>query len=102
MDCIIWFVQELPKYLRGYHLCDCDEAARLAALILKAKHGDDKTALQSLPQSIPEVVPRDLNKQQTTNEWKRVRKQKNCGQPIISVTPVDHERLHGKRDTVDT
>jgi hypothetical protein len=66
-------LQELPKYLRGYHVCHRDDAARLAALILKARYGDDKAALQaiSVGSSVQDVVPRDVWKSQSASEWKR-------------------------------
>ena len=43
------FVQELPKYLRGYHRCTKEEAAQLGALIYRVKNGDNKTQLANIP-----------------------------------------------------
>lgn len=48
-DVIFHFHQELPKLLRGYHRCGREEAARLAALAYRARFGDNKQELQSIP-----------------------------------------------------
>lgn len=43
-----WSLKELPKLLRGYHKCTKEDAARLAALILRVRFGDSKYELQSV------------------------------------------------------
>ncbi|XP_043214510.1 myosin-VIIa-like isoform X4 [Amphibalanus amphitrite] len=70
-DIIFHFHQELPKLLRGYHKCSREEAARLAALIYRVRHGESKQELQSVPQLLRELVPADLVKAQSSSEWKR-------------------------------
>lgn len=51
-DTIFHYHQELPKLLRGYHKCNKDDAAMLAALIYRIKHGESKVELQNIP-SVP-------------------------------------------------
>ena len=45
---IRFFVQELPKLLRGYHKCSKEDAARLAALIYRIRFGNSKNELQTI------------------------------------------------------
>lgn len=47
-DVIFHYHQELPKLLRGYHKCTKDDAARLAALIVRVRFVDSKYELQSI------------------------------------------------------
>ncbi|XP_026329632.1 myosin-VIIa isoform X1 [Hyposmocoma kahamanoa] len=70
-DVIFHFHQELPKLLRGYHRCGREEAARLAALAYRARFGDNKQELQSIPQMLRELIPADLIKMQSSADWKR-------------------------------
>ena len=57
--------------LSGYHKCSREEAARLAALIYRVRHGENKQELQSVPQLLRELVPADLIKAHSSSEWKR-------------------------------
>ncbi|KMQ87708.1 myosin-viia-like isoform x3 protein [Lasius niger] len=70
-DLIFHFHQELPKLLRGYHKCMKEEASRLAALIYRVRFGESKQELQAIPQMLRELVPGDLIKIQSFNDWKR-------------------------------
>lgn len=70
-DIIFHYHQELPKLLRGYHKCSKDEAAKLAALIYRVRYGDSKQELQTIPQMLKELLPNDLIKAQSANDWKR-------------------------------
>ncbi|XP_046917979.2 LOW QUALITY PROTEIN: myosin-VIIa [Dermatophagoides farinae] len=65
--------QELPKLLRGYHKCTKEDAARLAALILRVRFGDSKypMELQSIHNFLHEIIPNDLIKTQSSSEWKK-------------------------------
>ena len=45
----LFFFQELPKYLRGYHKCTKEEGSQLAALIYRVKFGEDKREFPSIP-----------------------------------------------------
>ena len=47
-------------------------AARLAALIFRAKFGDDKSQTPFLQNILPELLPRDILKANAAQEWKRL------------------------------
>ncbi|XP_052783803.1 myosin-VIIa-like [Mya arenaria] len=70
-DLIFHYHQELPNLLRGYHKCNTGESARLAALIYRGKFGENKTGLKNLPRILRELVPADMIKAQSPDEWKR-------------------------------
>ncbi|XP_068084788.1 myosin-VIIa [Anabrus simplex] len=70
-DLIFHFPQELPKYLRGYHKCSRNDAVRLAALLYRAKFGESKTQLTAIPQLLRELIPTDLIKSVSANDWKK-------------------------------
>ncbi|XP_055853290.1 myosin-VIIa [Episyrphus balteatus] len=70
-DLIFHYHQELPKLLRGYHKCSREEAAKLAALVYRVRFGENKQELQAIPQMLRELVPSDITKMQSSNEWKR-------------------------------
>ncbi|KAJ6223846.1 hypothetical protein RDWZM_002391 [Blomia tropicalis] len=70
-DVIFHYHQELPKLLRGYHKCTKDDAARLAALIVRVRFVDSKYELQSIQNFLHEIIPNDLIKLQNPNEWKK-------------------------------
>ncbi|XP_076340822.1 unconventional myosin-VIIa ck isoform X2 [Tachypleus tridentatus] len=70
-DIIFHYHQELPKLLRGYHKCTLEEASRLAALIYRVRFGDSKKELPVIPTMLRELVPADLIKKQSLNDWKR-------------------------------
>lgn len=71
-DIIFHYHQELPKLLRGYHKCGKEEAAQLAALQYRVRFDNDKTEFQSIPRLLKELVPADLQRVQSPEEWKRV------------------------------
>lgn len=64
--------QELPKYLRGYHKCTREEVFQLAALIYRVKFEDDKSHFPTIPKMLRELVPQDLIRQMSPDDWKRV------------------------------
>lgn len=64
--------QELPKYLRGYHKCTREEVLQLGALIYRAKFEEDKSYFPSIPKLLRELVPQDLIRQISPDDWKRV------------------------------
>ncbi|XP_060079316.1 myosin-VIIa-like [Ylistrum balloti] len=70
-DRIFHYHQELPKLLRGYHKCSKDEAAQMAALIYRVKMGDNKSALTNIPRMLRELIPSDLLRVQSPEDWKR-------------------------------
>lgn len=65
-------LQELPKYLRGYHVCTKEEMVNLAALLFKIKVSNDKNQLVMIPKMLKELVPGDQQKAMSENEWKKV------------------------------
>uniref|UniRef100_A0A8C5TCE5 Myosin VIIA n=1 Tax=Malurus cyaneus samueli TaxID=2593467 RepID=A0A8C5TCE5_9PASS len=70
-DSIFHYYQELPKYLRGYHKCSREEVLQLAALIYRVKFEDDKSYFPSIPKLLKELVPQDLIRQISPDDWKR-------------------------------
>ncbi|XP_047450061.1 myosin VIIAa isoform X1 [Mugil cephalus] len=70
-DSIFHYYQELPKYLRGYHKCSREEVFQLAALIYRVKFEDDKSHFPTIPKMLQELVPQDLVRQMSPDDWKR-------------------------------
>jgi myosin-7 len=70
-DCIFHYHQELPKLLRGYHLCTLEDAVQLAALQYRVRFGEDKKEFGSIPKMLRELVPHDLINSMPQEEWKK-------------------------------
>ncbi|XP_068447337.1 unconventional myosin-VIIb [Clinocottus analis] len=70
-DLIFHFPQELPKYLRGYHVCTKEEMVNIAALLFRVKVSNDKNQLVMIPKMLKELVPSDQLKAMSENEWKK-------------------------------
>uniref|UniRef100_A0A8B9DNE0 Myosin VIIB n=1 Tax=Anser cygnoides TaxID=8845 RepID=A0A8B9DNE0_ANSCY len=70
-DSIFHYHQELPKYLRGYHKCSKDEAVQLAGLIYKVRFNNDRTQLAIIPKILKELVPDNLLRAISADEWKK-------------------------------
>ncbi|KAK2846565.1 hypothetical protein Q5P01_009564 [Channa striata] len=70
-DSIFHYYQELPKYLRGYHKCSREEVFHLAALIYRVKFEEDKSHFPTIPKILRELVPQDLIRQMSPDDWKR-------------------------------
>ncbi|XP_059197185.1 unconventional myosin-VIIb [Centropristis striata] len=70
-DLIFHFPQELPKYLRGYHVSTKEEMVNIAALLFKIKANNDKNQLVTIPKMLKELVPADQLKAMSENEWKK-------------------------------
>ncbi|KAM6939036.1 unconventional myosin-VIIb [Lycodopsis pacificus] len=70
-DLIFHFPQELPKYLRGYHVCTKEELVNIAALLFRIKVSNDKNQLVMIPKMLKELVPADQLKAMSENEWKK-------------------------------
>ncbi|KAM9385653.1 unconventional myosin-VIIb [Pholidichthys leucotaenia] len=70
-DLIFHFPQEMPKYLRGYHVCTKEEMVNIASLLFRIKVNNDKTQLVTIPKLLKELVPADQLKAMSENEWKK-------------------------------
>uniref|UniRef100_A0A8C9ERF7 Myosin VIIB n=1 Tax=Pavo cristatus TaxID=9049 RepID=A0A8C9ERF7_PAVCR len=70
-DSIFHYHQELPKYLRGYHNCSRDEAVQLAGLVYKVRFNNDRTQLATIPKILKELVPDNLLRVTSPDEWKK-------------------------------
>lgn len=65
-------LQELPKYLRGYHNSSREETVSMAALLLRIKTGNNQPQVAMIPRMLKELVPVDQLKAASENEWKKV------------------------------
>ncbi|KAM7410515.1 hypothetical protein PAMA_001788 [Pampus argenteus] len=70
-DLIFHFPQELPKYLRGYHVCTKEDMVNIATLLFKIKINNDKSQFVTIPKILKELVPADQLKAMSENEWKK-------------------------------
>ncbi|KAM7388682.1 hypothetical protein PAMP_024842 [Pampus punctatissimus] len=70
-DLIFHFPQELPKYLRGYHVCTKEDMVNIATLLFKIKVNNDKSQFVMIPKILKELVPADQLKAMSENEWKK-------------------------------
>lgn len=70
-DSIFHYHQELPKLLRGYHNCTKEDAVMLASLQYRVKFGDDKKEFGSITSMLKELVPHDLERSMSPDEWKK-------------------------------
>lgn len=66
-------LQELPKYLRGYHKCPREDVHQLAALIYRVKFEDDKSHFQNTSKILKDLVPLDHIRNLSPDDWRRVR-----------------------------
>ncbi|KAM7104181.1 unconventional myosin-VIIb isoform 2-T2 [Molossus nigricans] len=70
-DTILHYHQELPKYLRGFHKCLQEDAVQLAGLIYKAQYDNDQSQLANIPKILRELVPENLMRLMSSEEWKK-------------------------------
>nr|XP_061834366.1 unconventional myosin-VIIa-like [Nerophis lumbriciformis] len=70
-DLIFHFPQEVPKYLRGYHVVTKEDLVNIASLLFRIKVGNDKSQFVSIPKLLKELVPADQLKAMSENEWKK-------------------------------
>ncbi len=70
-DIIFHYHQELPKLLRGYHKCKVEEAIELASYIYRVRNAEDNSQLDNIPKTLKDLVPMDLLKQLSPDEWKK-------------------------------
>lgn len=69
-DQIFYFPQELPKYLRGSHKTSKHDLAELAALVYRARYGNNQAFLSQIPQMLDEFIPPDMLRFQSNSNWK--------------------------------
>lgn len=65
-------LQELPKYLRGYHKCPKEDLNQLAALIYRVKYEEDKSYFHNIAKILKDLVPQDQIRYLSPDDWKRV------------------------------
>lgn len=65
-------MQELPKYLRGYHRCTKEDMVQLGALLFRVKVDNDKAQFVTIPKILKELVPNDQLKAMSADDWKKV------------------------------
>ncbi|XP_075385260.1 unconventional myosin-VIIb [Tenrec ecaudatus] len=70
-DTILHYHQELPKYLRGFHKCSREDALHLAGLIYKVQFDNDRSQLTNVPKILRQLVPENLTRLMTSEEWKK-------------------------------
>uniref|UniRef100_UPI00358F5089 unconventional myosin-VIIa-like isoform X2 n=1 Tax=Myxine glutinosa TaxID=7769 RepID=UPI00358F5089 len=70
-DCMFYYPQELPKFLRGYHVCKYENAVLLASLVLRVRIGDNHSQLSMVPRLLKELVPKDVLPQANADKWKK-------------------------------
>jgi myosin-7 len=70
-DTTLHYHQELPKYLRGFHKCSREDAVHLAGLIYKAQFDNDQSQLASIPKILRELVPENLTRLMSSEEWRK-------------------------------
>ncbi len=80
-------LQELPKYLRGYHKSTVEEAFQLAALIYRVRFEEDKSQFHNFTKMLKELVPQDMMHQLSPDDWKRVRA------TLVLLLTFIHEKL---------
>ncbi|XP_061431484.1 LOW QUALITY PROTEIN: unconventional myosin-VIIa-like [Lethenteron reissneri] len=71
-DNLFHYPQELPKFLRGFHKVSREDAVQLAALVFRARHGDERAAISSIGRSLKELLPHDLLPDASTDAWKKL------------------------------
>lgn len=69
---ILLYLQELPKYLRGYHKCPKEDLNQLAALIYRVKYEEDKSYFHNISKILKDLVPQDQIRYLSPDDWKRV------------------------------
>uniref|UniRef100_A0A3P9PR65 Myosin VIIB n=1 Tax=Poecilia reticulata TaxID=8081 RepID=A0A3P9PR65_POERE len=68
---LIFHFPQLPKYLRGYHVCTKEEMVNIASLLFRVKVNGDKSQIPTIPKVLKELVPADQLKAMSENEWKK-------------------------------
>uniref|UniRef100_A0AAZ3QDY7 Uncharacterized protein n=1 Tax=Oncorhynchus tshawytscha TaxID=74940 RepID=A0AAZ3QDY7_ONCTS len=72
-DLIFHYPQELPKYLRGYHLCTKEDMVNIGALLFRVKFNNDKSQFVLIPKMLKDLVPNDMLKAMSATDWQKVK-----------------------------
>uniref|UniRef100_A0A3B3ULE9 Unconventional myosin-VIIa-like n=1 Tax=Poecilia latipinna TaxID=48699 RepID=A0A3B3ULE9_9TELE len=100
-DLIFHFPQELPKYLRGYHVCTKEEMVNIAALLFRVKVNGDKSQIPTIPKVLKELVPADQLKAMSENEWKKQTSEQDFPDIVrIAISKTGLTILHPKTKEV--
>lgn len=75
--CVFWSMQELPKYLKGYHSVSREDAITLGGLLFRAKGDSSRSQFVMIPKMLKDLVPADLLKIMSSEEWKKVKEDKH-------------------------
>lgn len=86
--CVV-FVQELPKYLRGYHNVEKEDMISLAGLLFRVQVDADRSQFVMIPRMMKDLVPADQHKLMSTEDWKKVW-MSICPVMCLSVHPSIH------------
>uniref|UniRef100_A0AAZ3PKH8 Uncharacterized protein n=1 Tax=Oncorhynchus tshawytscha TaxID=74940 RepID=A0AAZ3PKH8_ONCTS len=70
-DLIFHYPQELPKYLRGYHLCTKEDMVNIGALLFRVKFNNDKSQFVLIPKMLKDLVPNDMLKAMSATDWQK-------------------------------
>lgn len=79
-------IQELPKYLRGYHNCTKEDMINLGGLLFRVEVDSDRSQFVMIPKMLRELIPADEIKIMSPDEWKKVRKK--CTEAGWELMPV--------------
>ncbi|XP_051985329.1 unconventional myosin-VIIb-like [Xyrauchen texanus] len=70
-DMTFHFPQELPKYLRGYHIVSKDDMITLAGLLFRTRVDSDKSQFIMIPKMLKDLVPSDQHRIMSAEDWKK-------------------------------
>ncbi|KAL5003971.1 hypothetical protein ScPMuIL_017427 [Solemya velum] len=70
-DRLFHYPQEVPNYLRGYHKCSNDEAAKLAAYIYRVKFGKGATFSGPFGDIMPSLIPKPILGSWSIEAWEK-------------------------------
>lgn len=66
-------LQELPKYLRGYHVCSKEDMINIGGLLFRVQVDSDRSQFVMIPKMLNDLVPADQLNMMTPDEWKKVK-----------------------------
>lgn len=67
-------MQEVPRYLRGYHTCTKEDMFNLGGLLFRVAVDSDRSQFVMIPRMLNELIPADQIQQMQPDEWKKVKK----------------------------